>query len=149
MAGFNTLKARQKNITISNRSGLRLPFSQGGIKRRVLKIFKLLKKELKGRPVGVIFLNDKEIKRLNRKYLKHNRTTDVLAFDYRSLGLELAISLDTAKRNAKIYNTSVKEEIILYIIHGILHLSGYSDAALAAKRRMFKKQDQLMKLVSN
>jgi probable rRNA maturation factor len=148
MAGFNTPKTRQENITISNRSRARLPFSQSRIKRRILKALTLLKNPRSGRPLGVVFLNDKEIRKLNRKYLNHDSPTDVLAFDYRALGSELAISLDTAARNAKIYNTSPKEEIMLYIIHGILHLCGYNDTTLKARKRMFKKQSAIMKAVS-
>lgn len=95
--------------------------------------------------MAVIFLSDERIKRLNRKYLKRNAATDVLVFDYAEGGAELAISIDTAKRNAKIYNTSLKEEITLYIIHGILHLCGYKDDTPQAKRRMFRKQGEIFK----
>jgi probable rRNA maturation factor len=148
MAGFNTPRTRQESITINNRSKARLPFSQGRIKKGILMALKLLKKPRSGRPLGVVFLNDKEIRWLNRKYLNHDRPTDVLAFDYRALGSELAISLDTAARNAKIYNTSLKEEIMLYIIHGILHLYGYNDTTVRARKRMFKKQSAIVKAVS-
>lgn len=148
MAGFSTPKTRRESITISNRSKARLPFSQSRIKSRILKAFKLLKKPRSGRPLGVAFLNDKEIRKLNRKYLNHDNPTDVLAFDYRTLGSELAISLDTAARNAKIYNTSAKEEIMLCIIHGILHLCGYNDTAPKARKRMLKKQNEILKAVS-
>lgn len=148
MAEFNIPRTRQENITISNRSRERLRFSQSRIKGSILKAFKLLKKPRSGKPLGVVFLSDKEIRELNRKYLNHDSPTDVLAFDYRALGSELVISLDTAARNAKIYNTSLKEEIMLYIIHGILHLCGYNDATVKARKRMFKKQDAIMKAVS-
>ncbi|TAN59712.1 rRNA maturation RNase YbeY [bacterium] len=148
MAEFNTPRTKQENISINNRSRARLPFSQDRIKRDILRALKLLKKPRSRGPLGVVFLNDKEIRELNRKYLNHDRPTDVLAFDYRALGSELAISLDTAERNAKIYNTSPKEEIMLYIIHGILHLYGYNDATAKARKRMFKKQSAIIKAVS-
>lgn len=122
--------------------------SQSRIKSCIRKTFKLLKNPRAGIPIGVVFLSDKEIRYLNKKYLKHNGPTDVLAFDYSASGFELAISLDTARRNAKIYNTSLKEEIVLYIIHGILHLCGYNDTTPASRKRMFKKQSEIAKLVS-
>ena len=144
MDGLNT----RKEITISSKETGRLPFSQGRIKSCIQKIFKLLKRAPLRRPIAVVFFNDEKIKDLNQKYLKRNTPTDVLVFDYRAHGAELAISIDTAKRNAQIYHTSLKKEVMLYIIHGILHLCGYDDTTQKAKRKMFKKQEEIFKKIA-
>jgi len=91
------------------------------------------------------------MKILNQKYLKYNFSTDVLAFDLReqkgslrTLGGEIIISTDTAKRNSKIYGTTLKKEIVLYVIHGILHLVGYDDHEARDIRRMREKEQEIL-----
>lgn len=70
---------------------------------------------------------------MNAEYLKENKPTDVLAFNLSSgekpgeiLG-DIIVSVDTAGRNSRIYNTSPGYELMLYSIHGCLHLLGYDD----------------------
>jgi len=106
----------------------------------------------------LIFVTDVEIKKLNRKYKKENHPTDVLAFDMhgtRSLKRkkcifgDIAISVDTAVRQAKIFNTTRKKELYLYMIHCALHLLGYDDRHTKERRRMEKRQSELMERVWN
>lgn len=98
--------------------------------------------------VGIVFLSNKEIGKLNKKYLKSNRPTDVIAFNYSQNNCDLAISLEMAKENAEIYKTPFKKELMLYVIHGLLHVFGYNDDTLKNKKRMFKKQEEMLKLVA-
>jgi len=90
--------------------------------------------------LAVILLNDRQITEINETYLRHQGPTDVISFDYiqdfqmnefspedpYTVG-ELYISLDTAARQGKEYGKSVNDELLLYIVHGILHLCGYDD----------------------
>jgi len=101
--------------------------------------------------IEVIFLDDKSIKVLNKKYKGKNRPTDVLAFniDRRDFGKkavlgEAFISIDRAAENARIFGTRFEEELALYIIHAILHIFGYDDESAAGRRRMFKKQTEIL-----
>jgi probable rRNA maturation factor len=50
-----------------------------------------------------------------------------------------------AKENASLYGTSLSKELSLYVIHGILHLLGYSDISGRQRKIMHKKQEQLLK----
>lgn len=103
----------------------------------------------------ITFATDKEIKPLNRHYRKRNAPTDVLSFAMRDgrriakdswmLG-DIVISAGRAKAQARAFNTSFKEEIQLYIIHGILHLLGYDDEEPAAEKKMRAKEKELMAL---
>lgn len=136
------------NIRIRNLSRLPIPISNGRIAELVQKIFKYLKPKksslLQGSwSLGIAFLNDKQIKGLNQKYLKADRPTDVLAFNYGQDTADLAISLESAKRNAGFYNTPLQKELIRYIIHGILHLSGYDDRNPKEKKIMFERQEEI------
>lgn len=113
------------------------------VKEVVAEILKILKKR---RKIGleVVFLSDKEIQQVNKKYKHSDRPTDVLSFDLGSCG-QILISSDTALRNSGIFNTPFEKEIVLYVIHGILHLFGYDDETAAQKKRMSRKENLILK----
>lgn len=109
------------------------------IKKLTADILKVLRKP-RSAELEIIFLSDSAMRLLNRRYKARNISTDVLSFELGELG-EVIISSDTALRNSRIFNTSFEEELVLYIIHGILHLFGYDDETAAAKNRMSKKEN--------
>ena len=79
--------------------------------------------------VDVLLTSDAELKSLNRAYRGKNKPTDVLSFptppeiSAQHAG-DLAISIDTAARQAATYDHPVDTEIKILILHGLLHLSG-------------------------
>jgi len=87
--------------------------------------------------LNILFTDNTKIALLNRKFLMRDGPTDVIAFGSRnrrcadtSLGGfigEVVVSVEMARSNARYFNTPVDEEVILYVIHGILHLLGYGD----------------------
>lgn len=81
--------------------------------------------------IGVAVVSDEKIRLLNREFLQHDYATDVLSFPLDAtcdtLEGEIAISLDTAASQAKEYAWTVADELLLYVIHGTLHLVGYRD----------------------
>ncbi len=89
--------------------------------------------------ISIVIVGDKRIKSLNKKYLKRNRVTDVLAFDYG----EIFICLPQAKKQAKEMGHSVKEELAILLIHGILHLSGYNDKTKISYNKIVNKQKEI------
>ena len=75
----------------------------------------------------IAFISDKRIRELNRQFRGVDKSTDVLSFpgeDPNNLG-DVAISLETAARQAKDNGLSFDNEIAQLILHGLLHLSGY------------------------
>ena len=91
-------------------------------------------------------VGDGRMRRLNRLYRRKDRTTDVLAFPMRespnpcpSLLGDVVISVPTAARQAREGGRSLDDEIIVLLVHGILHLCGYdherSDAEAVRMRR--------------
>lgn len=94
--------------------------------------------------INIIFLDDVAIKELNKQYLKHNYTTDVISFclEKEPLEGEVYISAETAEVNAKEYKTSWTAEIIRYAIHGVLHIIGYDDYSLEEREKMRKLEDK-------
>lgn len=89
---------------------------------------KILKKEKAIGRIDVTLVDDKEIRKLNRKFRGKNKPTDVLAFPYGEeeiLG-DVIISKDTARRNAKRFGVKYREEIKRLTVHGVLHILGYN-----------------------
>jgi probable rRNA maturation factor len=96
--------------------------------------------------VNICFINDTLIRKLNKKYLKEDSFTDVLAFNIgnpnskNELCADILISADTAMRNAKIFKTTPAYELELYSIHGLLHLLGYDDHSLKDRKVIREKE---------
>ncbi|HEY1602340.1 MAG TPA: rRNA maturation RNase YbeY [Pirellulales bacterium] len=92
--------------------------------------------------ISLAVVDNATIHTLNRRYLDHDYPTDVLSFvledDQESLGGEIIVSGDMAADTAPQYGWSAEDELLLYVIHGSLHLIGYDDhtATDAARMRM-------------
>ena len=106
--------------------------------------------------LSIVFVTDRKIKALNKKYLNSSRPTDVLAFDYSFFSVvsrekridgEIIISTVTACKNAKRFQTSPHHELTLYVIHGILHLLGYDDHTPRDRKNMRKKERKLTEIL--
>jgi probable rRNA maturation factor len=79
--------------------------------------------------VDVLLADDLTLRRLNRTFRGKNKATDVLSFPTppeiaQTHAGDLAISLDTAARQAAVYNHSLRDEVRILLLHGLLHLSG-------------------------
>ena len=81
--------------------------------------------------ISLAIINDQQMQVLNARYLDHDWPTDVLSFVHESdehrLEGEIIVSADTALREARRYGWRPADELLLYIIHGALHLIGYDD----------------------
>jgi probable rRNA maturation factor len=96
----------------------------------------------------ISFVDDKEIRELNKTYRNIKRATDVLSFpqdgpDFTILG-DIVISVDTAKRHAVKYGNSYEFEIRKLLVHGILHLLGYDHKKKKETTVMREKEKQLL-----
>ena len=114
----------------------------GKVKRLVEKVISDEKK-ISG-DLNFILTNDKILKEINIKFLKHNYYTDVVSFNYsdkNKINGEIYISIDTVKLNAKNYKVSYSSELIRVIVHGLLHLCGYNDTRKTEKLKMRKMED--------
>ena len=92
-------------------------------------------------------ISDENIKKMNRKYRKVNRITDVISFlvDKNLFMGDIYISDLRPKKNAKKFGFSYEQEICYLVIHSILHLEGYTDYTPENKKKMFAKQDKFFK----
>ena len=83
--------------------------------------------------LSIAVVDDPTIHDLNRRHLQHDYPTDVLSFVLEEgpgrLSGEVIVSADTATLNAAEYGWPAADELLLYVIHGVLHLVGYRDKA--------------------
>jgi probable rRNA maturation factor len=87
--------------------------------------------------VEVLLADDATLKRLNKTFRGKNKATDVLSFpagatmvffgepDGPELAGDLAISLETAARQAEQYGHTLRDEVRVLLLHGVLHLAGF------------------------
>ena len=109
-------------------------------------------------PLGVSFLSSKKMAEVNWDFLQHKGDTDVICFDYREsrsdipempcdfedpddgeeekVVTELLICPAVAAREAGKRGLPYSRELILYMVHGLLHASGYDDLKPELKRKM-------------
>lgn len=100
-------------------------------------------------------VRDAEMKRLHAESLDIPTTTDVLTFDLRDavpekghegdpVELDTVICLDEARRRAAELGHPLQNELLLYCLHSLLHVQGYSDAAPGESKRMHAREDALL-----
>jgi len=112
------------------------------------------KKVLKGEnrvreTVSLALVGEEEIKKLNKKFRKKNKATDVLSFSLNEKNLpaqagylgEIVICPDVVKENSRKYKADFNREIIKVFVHGILHLCGYDhEKSVKGAKEMEEKE---------
>jgi len=112
----------------------------------------VLKGENRGREkISLAFVDKEEIKKLNKKFRKKNKATDVLSFELKESGYlgEIVICPEVVKESAKKHKSAVKQEMAKVFIHGILHLLGYEHKKTNKEAEiMEKKQEKYLSKIS-
>ncbi len=105
--------------------------------------------------LSILLTDDEEMQELNSNWRGKNKTTDVLSFAQQEgdgaqvqthvLG-DVVICLDQAMRQAKRRKVQLWSEVMVLLVHGVLHLVGYDHVGVSAaeSRRMFRKQQELV-----
>jgi probable rRNA maturation factor len=102
--------------------------------------------------LSYIFCSDEYLLAINQQYLKHKTLTDIITFDYSDGGPiegDVFVSVDRVRANAEELKTAFDDELHRVLIHGVLHLIGYSDKSPAEKLAMRKKEDAYLSLRKN
>lgn len=95
--------------------------------------------------LNFIFCSDSYLHSLNEQYLNHTTLTDIITFDNAETEGEIEgdifISIDRVRENAEKFGVSFENELHRVLVHGVLHLLGYSDKTKAEKSVMRQKED--------
>ena len=97
--------------------------------KEINTFFKKIGREFKinkGLEVSLVIVDDDEMRKINKKWRKKDKTTDVLSFSLAPEIGEILISCEQARAQAKKYGVTNKEEMKRLILHGTLHLMGYT-----------------------
>jgi probable rRNA maturation factor len=94
--------------------------------------------------LSIVFVGDRRMRAINKKFLGHDYVTDVLTFDLGEGQGEIIICPGKAGMNAKAHQSSTQKEIVLYAVHGILHLAGYEDKSPEGIRQMRAMEKELL-----
>jgi len=107
-----------------------------------------------------------EMTALNKRFLRHQGSTDVITFDYAEmagqasrsardrrdarhvLAGEIFICLDDAVAQARQFRTTWQKELTRYVIHGLLHLSGHDDRRPVTRRKMKREENLFLREMS-
>lgn len=106
--------------------------------------------------ISILFTDDKFIKSLNKKYRGINKSTDVLTFnleegdlkfpevDKNKLLGDIVVSVETAQRQANNLNHNLEKELMILLIHGLLHLIGYDHEEDRDNKIMQVKENEIL-----
>jgi probable rRNA maturation factor len=127
-------------------------------KRLVLQVLRHVMK-VEGRParsLSVVLTDNRHIRDLNREYAGRDCYTDVISFPLEDLdwpagqpvngGIngEIIASAECALYQARARELDPRAELLLYLVHGLLHLIGYDDRTAADARSMHEREDELL-----
>ena len=107
--------------------------------------------------LGIHLVGAQEMALVNETFLQHSGSTDVITFDNSTLAApehpaplsgELFICVDDAVKQAREFRTTWQAEIVRYVVHGVLHLRGYDDLTVLARRQMKREENRLVRVLA-
>ncbi|GAB4130500.1 hypothetical protein JCM17478_27560 [Thermopirellula anaerolimosa] len=98
--------------------------------------------------ISVAVVDDAEMRALHERYLNDDSSTDVLSFplevENNHIEGEIVVCAETAARQGPRFGRPPEHELILYVVHGALHLAGYDDVAPRDRTVMRRRQDEYL-----
>ena len=91
--------------------------------------------------IFIWLISDRRMALLHRKFLGQSGPTDVMTFQHG----EIFISVDTARRHARAFGSSLVRELKLYIVHGLLHLHRFDDQKPSEAHKMKAAQEKILR----
>lgn len=100
--------------------------------------------------IALIFCSDDYLLKVNQDFLEHDFYTDIITFDYcedKLISGDLFISVDRVIENSQDFNVTFHQELHRVIIHGVLHLCGYTDKTTEQETIMRQKETESLLLM--
>ena len=102
--------------------------------------------------INYIFTSDSYLLKMNQDYLGHDTLTDIITFDHSEkkgiIEADIFISVPRVRENASLLHIPFENELARILIHGLLHLTGYSDKSGSAKKQMTEREDAYLSLLN-
>ncbi|MCX7636427.1 MAG: rRNA maturation RNase YbeY [Cyclobacteriaceae bacterium] len=118
------------------------------IRKWLVKVASAEKQEIGN--INYIFCTDRYLLKINQSYLRHHSLTDIITFQYNETGQPLEgdifISIPRIRENAKKFKATFNDELHRVMVHGLLHLMGYTDKKTHDKAIMRKKETTYLSL---
>lgn len=134
--------------------GVRVPLAR----QRIDEIVRVVLRAERSAParLSITFVSNGRIAALNRRYLGHRGSTDVISFALAPeqakgpIGGDIYIAPDVARSNAEAHGVSVREEVMRLVVHGVLHVLGFDhpEGEDRAASPMWRRQEQLVAMLS-
>jgi probable rRNA maturation factor len=131
-------------VAIANRQSV-LPLDRSLVRKAVRRV--LRGAGVRKARISVAVVDDATIARINWQYLRHRGPADVLSFaldESDGLEAEVVVGAETALRNAPRYGWPPHAELLLYVVHGMLHLVGCDDTTAALRAEMRKQETMVL-----
>jgi probable rRNA maturation factor len=103
--------------------------------------------------ISIALVGDTKMAALHKTFMNVGGSTDVLTFEIEhdsrgrvTMG-EVVICVSHAQRAAKLRGIDIRHELLLYALHGVLHLSGYDDRTQTEHERMHKEEDRILRRI--
>jgi probable rRNA maturation factor len=122
-----------------------LPLDRRLLRRAVTRVLRDAK--VRKASISLAVVDDDTIAWLNWQYLRHRGPADVLSFlldDRDGLEGEVIVGAETALRAAPRYGWPPHDELLLYVIHGMLHLVGYDDRTTQQRAEMQEREREVL-----
>jgi probable rRNA maturation factor len=100
--------------------------------------------------ISIAIVNSAQIRKMNKRFLRRNITTDCISFDLSDnkknavKSLELIVNGEMAVKQAKLRGHSSEAELALYITHGLLHNLGFDDSTKSHAKKMHSVEDEIL-----
>ena len=96
--------------------------------------------------MAITFIDSRRMRTLNKRFLRHDRPTDVLSFRYDGEPVvgEILIDPSQARAYAARHKIAYAEELSRYVVHGLLHWMGHEDRTRAHQVHMRKMEDRVL-----
>lgn len=120
----------------------------GTLKRRIHAACRLVRPPL--RELSIALVHDGQMAELHAQFLGMAGPTDVLTFELehdrrkRVIAGEIVVCIPEARRQAEARGVKMADEVLLYALHGMLHLSGFDDRTEKGFRAMHRREDQIL-----
>jgi len=134
-----------KIIVSSSQKAMRVP------RKRIARLARFVaeREQVRLAEVDVAVVGEREIAGLSRRFLGRGHPTDVISFDLSEgppggITAQIAVCGELAVREAPLRGLTPARELMLYVVHGLLHLMGYDDTTVRGAARMHAREDELL-----